>query len=42
MVTTDGLPIDYQIFPGNTYEGHILIPALTEIRKKYAIMKKRY
>lgn len=35
MVTTDGLPIDYQIFPGDTHEGHTLIPALKEIRTKY-------
>lgn len=37
MVTSDGLPVDYEIFPGNTYEGHTLIPALTKIRKKYDI-----
>jgi len=37
MVTTDGLPIDYEIFPGDIYEGHTLIPALTKIRKKYDI-----
>jgi transposase len=37
MVTTEGLPIDYQLFPGDTYEGHTLIPALKEIRKKYDI-----
>jgi len=39
MVTTDGLPIDYQIFPGDTYEGHTLIPALAEIRRKYDIRR---
>ena len=37
MVTTDGLPVDYEIFPGDTYEGHTLIPALTKIRGKYDI-----
>jgi len=37
MVTKEGLPIDYQVFAGDTYEGHTLIPALTEIRKKYDI-----
>lgn len=37
MVTTDGLPVDYEIFPGDTYEGHTLIPALTKIREKYDI-----
>ena len=39
MVTTEGLPIDYQIFPGDTYEGHTLIPALKEIRRKYDIRR---
>jgi len=34
MVTSDGLPVDYEIFAGDTYEGHTLIPALTKIRKK--------
>ena len=37
MVTKEGLPVDYQVFAGDTYEGHTLIPALTEIRKKYDI-----
>ncbi len=39
MVTTDGLPVDYEIFAGDTYEGHTLVPALTRIRKKYKIEK---
>jgi len=39
MVTTDGLPVDYEIFPGDTYEGHTLIPALKKIREKYDIEK---
>ena len=40
IVTTEGLlPIDYQIFPGDTCEGHTLIPALTEIRTKYDIRR---
>ena len=39
MVTSDGLPVDYEIFKGDTYEGHTLIPALTKIREKYKIEK---
>ena len=39
MVTSDGLPVDYEIFAGDTYEGHTLIGALTKIRKKYKIEK---
>ena len=37
MVTTDGLPVDYEIFPGDVYEGHTLVPALKKIREKYDI-----
>jgi len=39
MVTSDGLPVDYEVFSGDTYEGHTLIPALASIRKKYSIDK---
>ncbi len=35
MVTQDGLPIGYQAFEGNKYEGHTLIPALLELKKKH-------
>jgi len=31
MVTEDGLPIGYELFEGNKYEGHTLIPALMDI-----------
>jgi transposase len=37
LVTTDGLLIDYQEFPGNSFEGHTLIPVLNSIRERYAI-----
>ena len=39
MVTSDGLPVDYEVFAGDTYEGHTLIPALNRIRDKYDIDK---
>ena len=39
MVTTDGLPIDYGVFSGDTFEGHTLIPALTKVRQEYDIDK---
>ncbi len=39
MVTSDGLPVDYEVFEGDTYEGHTLIPALNRIRDKYDIDK---
>lgn len=28
MVTRDGLPVSYEVFPGSTYEGHTLAPML--------------
>jgi len=37
MVTSDGLPVDYEIFSGDTYEGHTLVPALAKIKEKYDI-----
>lgn len=36
-VTKEGLPIDYQEFPGNTYEGHTLVPILNKMKEKYQI-----
>lgn len=39
MVTTDGLPVDYEVFAGDTFEGSTLIPALTKVRQKYDIEK---
>ena len=32
MVTKDGLPIGYEAFSGNTYEGDTLIPSLKKLR----------
>jgi len=37
MVTKEGLPIGYEVFPGNTYEGHTLAPAITKLKEKYSI-----
>jgi transposase len=39
IVTKEGLPIDYQEFSGNCYEGHTLLPVLDEIKKRYNIDK---
>lgn len=39
IVTKEGLPIDYQEFRGNSYEGHTLMPVLNEIKKRYQIRK---
>lgn len=39
LVTKEGLPVGYKIFPGNTYEGHTLIPTLKELQVKYNLDK---
>ena len=37
IVTKHGLPIDYEEFPGNCYEGHTLIPVIEKMRTRYNI-----
>ena len=37
LVNRDGFPIGYEIFTGNTFEGHTLLPAILKLRKKHRI-----
>jgi len=37
FVTEYGLPVGYELFPGNTFEGHTLIPALEKLRERYLL-----
>lgn len=37
VVTKHGLPLAYELFPGNVYEGHTLIPVLNKLRTTYNI-----
>jgi transposase len=39
MVTKEGLPIGYQAFEGNKYEGHTLLPAIKALKEKYKLDK---
>ena len=39
LVTTSGLPIGYEVFPGATFEGHTLKPILEKIKSKYDLKK---
>jgi len=39
LVGENGYPIGYDIFKGNTFEGHTLLPILDGIRKKYGFDK---
>ena len=38
MTTTEGLPLGYELFPGNTYEGGTLISSVESLSKKYDIV----
>ena len=39
VTSKEGLPITYQLFPGNKYEGHTLIPVINELKKQFSIDK---
>lgn len=39
LVGEGGFPIGYDIFKGNTFEGHTLLPVLKRIQKKYGFEK---
>jgi len=37
LVGKDGFPLSFNIFPGNKFEGHTLIPTLTALKDRYRI-----
>lgn len=37
LVASNGFPVGYQIFQGNKFEGHTLIPILLKFKRKYRI-----
>jgi transposase len=37
VVSKEGFPLAYELFPGNTFEGHTLIPILKNLKKKHKI-----
>lgn len=39
LVAQHGLPIGYDLFEGNTFEGHTLLPVLERIQEKYGFEK---
>lgn len=39
LVGEGGLPIGYDIFEGNTFEGHTLLPTLNQIQERYGFEK---
>jgi transposase len=39
LVTQEGLPVGYEVFPGSFYEGHTVIPILTKLKTNYDLEK---
>lgn len=37
MVTPEGFPVSYEIFPGNTFEGHTILPIIKSFIKDYSV-----
>lgn len=37
LVSADGFPVAYQLFKGNTFEGHTLIPVIMAFKRKHKI-----
>jgi hypothetical protein len=37
IVNGEGFPVSYEIFEGNTFEGHTLIPSICRFREKYGV-----
>jgi len=39
MVTKEGLPVGYEVFPGNMYEGDTFMHAIEKIKKRYQVKR---
>ena len=39
LITKQGMPVDYEVYPGNEYEGNLLIPSLNKLKEKHSIDK---
>jgi transposase len=39
FVTTHGMPVGYEVFPGNTYEGNTLLQALDNLKSRFELNK---
>lgn len=37
VVNSDGFPISFEVFEGNKFEGHTLLPAILDFKRKYHI-----
>lgn len=39
MVTPEGFPVGYEVFPGNTFEGHTIVPVVKAFMEKHKVGK---
>ena len=39
LVSEEGLPVGYEVFPGATFEGHTLVPILESLKKRFEISR---
>lgn len=39
MVTREGLPVGYEVFPGDTFDGHAIRAALKKVSRNYSIKR---
>ena len=39
VVSEEGLPVGYEVFPGATFEGHTLIPILQQLKQRFDITR---
>ncbi|MFH1561498.1 MAG: IS1634 family transposase [Patescibacteria group bacterium] len=39
MVTREGLPVGYEVFPGNTFDGHTIRAALKKVSRNYNVKR---
>jgi transposase len=39
IIDSDGIPVGYELFPGNTFDGKTLVSALSNIKKRFGIKR---
>jgi len=39
LVDTDGIPLGFEVYPGNTFEGHTLAGIVTRLREKFKVRR---
>ena len=39
IIDSDGMPVGYELFKGNTYEGHTIVKTLEKIKKRFRITR---